>query len=83
MPVLNSITFLGGHQEVLGDNFTLTFGAPFDNTTQKLTMSLGISFGYQPSYQYSIIKVGGLCGLLAALMRASPAARCFLAAWPM
>lgn len=49
-----------GAQDPDGDNFAVTLGAPFDDITQDIEMSLGISFGFQTgSEQNSNIDVNG------------------------
>jgi hypothetical protein len=55
----NSVNLYFGAQDPLGDNFELNFGAPIDKSIPDLvlTLSLGISFGFQPSTQFSIVNV--------------------------
>lgn len=48
-----------GAQNIDGDNFNVTLGSPFNDTDVDITMSLGISFGFQPSGQFSIVEVNG------------------------
>ncbi len=52
---------LFGAQNIAGDSFGITLGEPIDpNAPGALaTMSLGISFGYQPSRQVSLVDVNG------------------------
>ena len=46
-----------GTQQTTGDSFAITLGTPFDPATQSIQMSLGITFGYQFTNQYSLIDV--------------------------
>ncbi len=57
----NTIVLLFGAQDVAGDTFHIGLGSPLtaDSLTHPLDMSLGISFGYQPAGQYSIVNVNG------------------------
>jgi VCBS repeat-containing protein len=58
---LHTITFLDGFSASSGDNFTLNFPTPVDTTPAGFSaqLSLGIGFGFQPSGQYSTVKVDG------------------------
>lgn len=55
-----TITLLFGAQNIAGDSFTVTLAQPVDksNPNTVLDMSLGISYGFQPSGQYSILELG-------------------------
>jgi len=57
----NSVALLYGAQHPLGDSFIANFAGPIDtsNPNLKVQLGLGISFGYQPSSQYSTINVNG------------------------
>ena len=57
----NTIVLLFGAQAVGGDTFHIGLGSPLtaDSLTHPLDLSLGISYGYQPSGQYSIVNVNG------------------------
>ena len=57
----NTIALLFGAQNVVGDTFALALAEPLDTSDPRLAldMSLGISFGYQPSSQYSTVSVNG------------------------
>jgi len=50
-----------GAQDVNGDNFYIRYAEPINLADPKLRLdfSLGISYGYQSSSQYSIIEVNG------------------------
>ena len=54
-----SLTLLYGAQNPLGDTFHVGLAEPIDksNPSFALNLSLGISYGYQPAGQYSIIEV--------------------------
>ncbi|HME03346.1 MAG TPA: Ig-like domain-containing protein [Solirubrobacteraceae bacterium] len=54
-----SLTLLYGAQNPLGDTFHVGLAEPIDKSNPKfaLNLSLGISYGYQPTGQYSIVKV--------------------------
>jgi hypothetical protein len=54
-----SVTLLYGAQNPLGDTFHVGLAEPINlsNPSFELNLSLGISFGYQPAGQYSIIEV--------------------------
>jgi Bacterial Ig-like domain (group 1) len=56
---LRSVTLLYGAQNPLGDTFHVGLSEPVNksNPAFQLNLSLGISFGYQPSGQFSTIKV--------------------------
>lgn len=54
-----SVTVLFGSQNTDGDFFTIDFDSPF-GPTGSAEMSLAISFGFQPSGQFSIIDVNGM-----------------------
>ena len=51
-----SVALLFGALKTVGDQFTVGLEQPFTSTSQ-LEMSLGISFGFQPSTQYSTVSV--------------------------
>ena len=57
----NTIVLLFGAQDVNGDSFHINLGSPITNESlsHPLDLSLGISFGYQPAGQYSIVDVNG------------------------
>lgn len=54
-----SVTLLYGAQNPLGDTFHVGLAEPINksNSSFALNLSLGISFGYQPAGQYSMIEV--------------------------
>jgi hypothetical protein len=54
-----SLTLLYGAQNPLGDTFHVGLAEPINlsNPSYQLNLSLGISYGYQPAGQYSIIEV--------------------------
>jgi hypothetical protein len=56
-----SISLLYGAQNPLGDSFAVRLSDPIDasNANQKLSFSLGISYGFQGSTQYSTVDVNG------------------------
>lgn len=58
---LNTIVLFFGAQDVNGDNFYIRYAEPINLADPKLRLdfSLGISYGYQSSSQYSIIEVNG------------------------
>ncbi len=57
----NTIVLLFGAQDIDGDTFNIGLAEPLDKTDPNLIldMSLGISFGYQGSDQYSVVVVNG------------------------
>jgi len=57
----NTVVLSFGAQTTTGDQFLVNFANPLDLTDPnlRLEMSLGISFGYQPGPQVSIIDVNG------------------------
>ncbi len=57
----NTIVLLFGAQAVGGDTFHIGLGSPItaEALTQPMELSLGISFGYQPTVQYSVVEVNG------------------------
>lgn len=57
----NTVTLLFGAQAVGGDTFTISLANPIDKSDPNLAldMSLGISFGFQPSGQFSQVDVNG------------------------
>ena len=61
LPTDNTIVLLFGAQAVSGDTFHIGLGSPLtaDSLTHPLDLSLGISYGYQPAGQYSIVDVNG------------------------
>jgi MYXO-CTERM domain-containing protein len=58
---VNSAILMFGAQSVGGDTFAIHLSDPLDitNPALKLDLSLGISFGFQPSSQFSIVRVNG------------------------
>lgn len=56
-----TVILLFGGQALAGDNFAITLGQPIDpNSAGALAdMGLGISFGFQPSGQFSIVELNG------------------------
>jgi hypothetical protein len=56
-----SLTLLYGAQEATGDTFHVGLAEPIDLAEPgfALNLSLGISYGYQPAGQYSIVEVNG------------------------
>jgi hypothetical protein len=57
-----SVVLVFGAQEQAGDSFNIGLADPFDNATQDILMSLGISFGYQGfsgTGQVSLVDVNG------------------------
>ena len=57
----NSILIFFGAQETTGDTFVINFAQPLDASSflTPLEFSLGISFGFQPSGQFSQVDVNG------------------------
>ena len=55
----NSVALLYGTQNTAGDTFHVAFAQPIDLSTQSIQFALGISFGFQPSGQYSLVDVNG------------------------
>jgi len=57
----NTIVLMFGGQNPTGDNFSITTANPIDKTdaSLRIDMSLGISFGFQPSGQFSTVDVNG------------------------
>jgi hypothetical protein len=57
----NTVVLSFGAQTTTGDQFLVSFANPLDLTDPnlRLEMSLGISFGFQPSGQVSLIDVNG------------------------
>lgn len=57
----NTIVIMFGAQSTTGDQFLVSFNNPLDLTDPnlRLQMSLGISFGFQPSAQFSYVDVNG------------------------
>lgn len=55
-----TISLLFGAQSTTGDSFTVSLASPVDKTNPAtvLDMSLGISYGFQPAGQYSILSLG-------------------------
>lgn len=56
-----SVLLMYGAQAVSGDDFNIALSDPVDKTNPnfKLDLSLGISFGFQPSGQFSTVDVNG------------------------
>lgn len=54
----NSVFLMYGAQNTSGDEFSLGLAEPSKPSTA-LTMGLGISYGYQPAGQYSVVEVNG------------------------
>jgi hypothetical protein len=59
--VSNTVALLFGAQQTTGDTFAIGFANPINKSDPnlKLNMALGISFGFQPSGQFSQIDVNG------------------------
>lgn len=57
----NTIILLFGAQNIAGDTFNIGLGAPINKADPKLVidLSLGISFGFQGSTQFSTVDVNG------------------------
>lgn len=57
-----SINLFYGAQQTTGDSFNILLGEPVqhDEPTQQLSLSLGISFGAQPTGQYSQVDVNSV-----------------------
>ncbi|HYP26211.1 MAG TPA: Ig-like domain-containing protein [Blastocatellia bacterium] len=55
----NTVIILFGAQNTAGDNFNVLLAEPIADTTRPIDMSLGISFGFQPSGQFSLVDVNG------------------------
>jgi hypothetical protein len=55
-----TVTLMFGAQSTTGDSFTVTLAQPVDksNPATVLDMSLGISYGFQPAGQFSILQIG-------------------------
>jgi len=55
-----TVTLLYGAQNIAGDAFSVSLARPVDksNPNTRLDMALGISFGFQPSGQYSVLEMG-------------------------
>jgi 5-hydroxyisourate hydrolase-like protein (transthyretin family) len=55
-----TVSILFGAQSTTGDSFTVNLAHPIDKTNPAtvLDMSLGISYGYQPDGQYSLLEMG-------------------------
>lgn len=56
----NTIIILFGAQNTTGDTFNVLLADPITDTTLPIDMSLGISFGFQPSTQFSRVDVNGM-----------------------
>lgn len=58
----NTIVLLFGAQEIAGDTFAIGLAEPIDKSDPNLVldMSLGISYGYQGTGQYSIVNVNDI-----------------------
>jgi PKD domain/Bacterial Ig-like domain (group 1) len=58
---VNTVALLFGAQSVLGDTFAVGMAEPIDlgNPDFRLDMSLGISFGFQGTSQFSTVRVNG------------------------
>lgn len=54
-----SVSLVFGEQEPAGDSFNISLTDPFDDASQDITMSLGISFGFQGGGQVSLVDVNG------------------------
>ncbi|HKG02362.1 MAG TPA: hypothetical protein VKB03_04225 [Conexibacter sp.] len=54
----NTVELMYGAQNTVGDHFAIGLGSPL-RASSGLTMGLGISYGFQPSVQYSQIDVDG------------------------
>jgi hypothetical protein len=55
---VNTVDLLYGAQQTTGDHFAIGLANPVKPSTS-LTMGLGISYGYQPTGQYSTVDVNG------------------------
>jgi hypothetical protein len=55
----NTVTLLYGTQDVSGDTFHVSFAEPIDLSRSSIQFALGISFGFQPEGQYSLVDVNG------------------------
>lgn len=58
---VNTVFLFDGESAQAGDNFDIILSTPVDKTNPNFDalLSLGISFGYQPAGQYSIVNVNG------------------------
>jgi PKD repeat protein len=58
----NTIVLLFGAQNVAGDQFVVSLAQPIDlsDPSLLLDMGLGISFGFQPGVQFSVVDVNGV-----------------------
>lgn len=54
-----SVSLVFGSQDTEGDSFNIGLADPFDDASQDIEMSLGISFGFQGGDQVSLIDVNG------------------------
>lgn len=54
-----SVSLVFGAQQQAGDSFSISLGEPFDDSSVDIEMSLGISFGFQPTSQVSLVDVNG------------------------
>ncbi len=55
----NTVTLLYGTENTHGDTFNILLGNPINLTTSSIQFALGISYGYQPAGQYSLVDVNG------------------------
>jgi hypothetical protein len=57
----NTIVLFFGAQDIAGDTFNIGLAEPLDKSNPDLVldMSLGISYGYQPSGQFSLVDING------------------------
>lgn len=56
---VRTVVLAFGAQQTTGDSFSIGLSDPFDASTQSIEMSLGISFGFQPGGQVSLVDVNG------------------------
>ncbi|MFB6285665.1 MAG: Ig-like domain-containing protein, partial [Candidatus Bipolaricaulia bacterium] len=54
-----SVSLVFGSQDLGGDSFSIGLAEPFDDASQDIEMSLGISFGFQGGGQVSLVDVNG------------------------
>jgi hypothetical protein len=55
----NTVTLLYGTQNTHGDTFNVLLANPINLGTSSIQFALGISYGYQPAGQYSLVDVNG------------------------
>jgi len=59
VPDVGTISLVFGEQDPAGDSFSVSLAEPFDDATQQILLSLGISFGFQGDSQVNIVDVNG------------------------